>query len=62
MVIQATRKSSYLQGKAIIYHIPVEGKEGVGEGKGVWFPKRLMGGGGGLVNFEKAEKERGLKL
>ena len=46
-----------------IYHVPVEWKEVVGEGKGVWFSKRLIWGrGGGGVNFENAKKERGLKL
>ena len=46
-----------------IYHVPVEGKEGVGEGKGVWFSKRLIWWRGGAgVNFENAKNERGLKL
>ena len=42
-----------------IYHVPVEGKEGVGEGKGVWFSKRLIWGRGAQGSILKMQKTRG---
>ena len=36
-----------------IYHVPVEGKEGVGEGKGVWFSKMLIWEGGSILKIQK---------
>lgn len=42
-----------------IYHVPVEGKEGVGEDKGVWFSKRLIWGRGGQGSILKMQKTRG---
>ena len=45
-----------------IYHVPVEGKEGVGEGKGVWFSKRLIWGRGGRGQFWKCKKREGVEI